>query len=54
MAINIGQANFKTILNDLSQTMFSLDVVNSSSDIVQEFKNVVNGIMEEIGKPNIC
>ncbi|KDP25563.1 hypothetical protein JCGZ_20719 [Jatropha curcas] len=53
VAIDIGQAAFKVMLNSLSSTVFSLDLSDSSSDIVREFKKAVRGIMDEAGKPNL-
>ncbi|XP_038687187.1 LOW QUALITY PROTEIN: geraniol 8-hydroxylase-like [Tripterygium wilfordii] len=51
--IDIGQAAFSTIVNLLSNTIFSVDLADSDSDIARMFKRVVNGIMEEAGKPNL-
>ncbi|XVE64956.1 hypothetical protein DITRI_Ditri07aG0143100 [Diplodiscus trichospermus] len=53
-AINIGQAAFETTINLLSNTIFSMDLVDPSSPIAQEFRKTVWGIMEEIGKPNLA
>ncbi|KAH9657651.1 cytochrome P450 family 76 subfamily C polypeptide 7 [Citrus sinensis] len=49
-AIDFGQAAFNTSLNLLSNTIFSIDVVDPSE---REFKDTVWGIMEEAGKPNL-
>ncbi|XP_022737737.1 geraniol 8-hydroxylase-like [Durio zibethinus] len=50
-AIDIGQAAFKTTLNFLSNTIFSINLADSS-DTAQEFREIVQGIEEELGKPN--
>ncbi|XP_050226889.1 geraniol 8-hydroxylase-like [Mercurialis annua] len=52
-AINIGEEAFKTTLNALSNTILSLDLTDSSSEKVREFKEVVRCIMDEAGKPNL-
>ncbi|XP_050226890.1 geraniol 8-hydroxylase-like [Mercurialis annua] len=54
VAIDIGQAAFKAMLNTLSSSVFSLDLTDSSSDTVREFKDVVRCIMDELGKPNLA
>ncbi|XP_058069880.1 geraniol 8-hydroxylase-like [Magnolia sinica] len=51
--VDIGRAAFVTTLNLLSNSIFSVDLVNPSSESVQEFKDAVHGIMEEAGKPNL-
>jgi hypothetical protein len=52
-AVDIGRAAFTTSLNLLSQTIFSVDLADPTSETVREFKETVSGIMEEIGKPNL-
>jgi len=52
-AVDIGNIAFKTSINLLSNTIFSLDLVNTS-DSVDDFKELVVNIMEECGKPNIA
>ena len=49
-AIDFGQAAFNTSLNLLSNTIFSIDLVDPNE---REFKDTVWGIMEEAGKPNL-
>ncbi|ESR36893.1 cytochrome P450 family 76 subfamily C polypeptide 7 [Citrus sinensis] len=49
-AIDVGQAAFNTSLNLLSNTIFSIDLVNPKE---REFKNIVCRIMEQAGKPNL-
>lgn len=49
-AIVIGQAVFNTSLNVLSNTIFSVDLVDPTA---REFKDIVWGIMTELGKPNL-
>jgi len=51
-AVDIGNMAFKTSINFLSNTIFSLDLVDSS-DSVCDFKELAVNIMEECGKPNI-
>ncbi|OMO78013.1 Cytochrome P450 [Corchorus olitorius] len=53
-AINIGQAAFNTTINLLSNTIFSMALVDPNSPTAQEFKETVSGIMEEAGKPNLA
>ncbi|KAK9277633.1 hypothetical protein L1049_007179 [Liquidambar formosana] len=52
-AIDISRAAFKTSLNFLSNTLFSVDFADPSSDRAREFKEVAWSIMEEVGKPNL-
>ncbi|KAI5351997.1 hypothetical protein L3X38_004888 [Prunus dulcis] len=51
-AVDIGRAAFKTTLNLLSGTIFSVDLADASSEMAREFKETVWGSMEEAGKPN--
>ncbi|XP_058730366.1 geraniol 8-hydroxylase-like [Vicia villosa] len=51
-AIDIGNMAFKTSINILSNTIYSLDLVESAGS-VGDFKELVVNIMEECGKPNI-
>ncbi|KAK5804677.1 hypothetical protein PVK06_032328 [Gossypium arboreum] len=53
-AVNIGQAAFDTTINLLSNTIFSMDLVDPNSSIAREFKETVCDIMVEIGKPNLA
>ncbi|WJX82443.1 unspecific monooxygenase [Trifolium repens] len=51
---DIGEVVFTTVLNSISNTLFSMDLAHSTPDEKsQEFKNIIWGIMEEAGKPNI-
>jgi hypothetical protein len=52
-AVNIGRLAFKTTINMLSNTIYSVDLV-SSSDIAGEFKELVRNIMKEVGRANIA
>lgn len=53
--VEIGGAIFTTLLNLLSNTFFSIDLVSHSSAAVsQEFKDVVWALMETNGKPNLA
>ncbi|PPR97192.1 hypothetical protein GOBAR_AA23486 [Gossypium barbadense] len=51
--INIGQAAFDTTINLLSNTVFSMDLVDPNSSIAREFKKTVCDIMVEAGKPKL-
>lgn len=51
-ALDIGKATFNTVLNSISNTLFSKDLVHYTSDKYQEFKEIISGITEEAGKPN--
>ncbi|TYH07096.1 hypothetical protein ES288_A08G205800v1 [Gossypium darwinii] len=50
-AIEIRQAAFKTTLSLISNTIFSIDLADSTHTS-EEFREIVRGIMEELGKPN--
>lgn len=52
-AVDIGQAAFRTSLNLLSNTIFSKDFTDPYQDSAKEFKELVNNIMVEAGKPNL-
>ncbi|KAL5715877.1 unspecific monooxygenase [Ranunculus cassubicifolius] len=52
-AVDIGQVAFSTVLNLISNTVFSVDFTHLDSSYAQEFKDVVWGIMEEAAKPNL-
>lgn len=54
VAIDVGKAAFSTILNLLSNAIFSVDLVDPGSGSVNEFKELVWNMMEEIGKPNLA
>ncbi|KAM7510310.1 hypothetical protein LguiB_009185 [Lonicera macranthoides] len=51
--VDIGQAGFRTSLNLLSNTIFSLDLTDPFKDSAKEFKELVWNIMAEAGKPNL-
>ncbi|KAK8495828.1 hypothetical protein V6N11_009612 [Hibiscus sabdariffa] len=53
-AINIGQAAFDATINLLSNTIFSVDLVDPNSSTAREFKKTVREIMIEVGKPNLA
>ena len=52
--VNIGREAFRTSLNLLSNTIFSVDLVDPISETTQEFKELVRGVREEAGKPNMA
>ncbi|KAM7507019.1 hypothetical protein LguiA_017472 [Lonicera macranthoides] len=51
--VDIGQAGFRTSLNLLSNTIFSMDLTDPFKDSAKEFKELVWNIMAEAGKPNL-
>ncbi|KAI9076640.1 hypothetical protein K1719_041405 [Acacia pycnantha] len=52
-AVDIGKVAFKTTLNLLSNTIFSVDLVQSAGT-AGEFRETVAGIMKELGAPNVA
>ncbi|KAG2681344.1 hypothetical protein I3760_11G140400 [Carya illinoinensis] len=52
-AINIGRLVFGTTLSLLSNTMFSVDLIDKRSNSIQELKEHVGTILELLGKPNV-
>lgn len=52
-AVDLGRLVFATTLNLLSNTIFSVDLADPSSELAKEFKKYVRGIFEEAGKPNL-
>jgi cytochrome P450 len=52
--VDIGRAAFKTALNLLSNTIFSVDLADPNSNTAREFKEIVWNVMEEAGKPNLA
>lgn len=51
--VDIGRVAFATALNLLSNTIFSIDMVDPDFETAQEFKDLVWRIMEDAGKPNL-
>ncbi|KAK0581329.1 hypothetical protein LWI29_012499 [Acer saccharum] len=52
--VAIGQAAFTTVMNSVSNTLFSTDLARYQSDQSQDFNDLVYGVMEEVGTPNIA
>ncbi|KAK7349605.1 hypothetical protein VNO77_07094 [Canavalia gladiata] len=52
-ALDIGKASFTTVLNSISNTLFSMDLGHYTSAKSQEFKDIIWAIMEEAGRPNV-
>ncbi|KAM7507010.1 hypothetical protein LguiA_017463 [Lonicera macranthoides] len=52
-SVDIGQAGFRTSLNLLSNTIFSMDLIDPFENSAKEFKELVWNIMVEAGKPNM-
>ncbi|XP_004496400.1 geraniol 8-hydroxylase-like [Cicer arietinum] len=53
-SVNIGEVAFATMLNLVSNTVFSEDMVDSEFESAGEFKELVWRIMEDAGKVNVC
>jgi cytochrome P450 len=53
-AVDIGRAAFTTSLNAISSTLFSKDLADYSSTASQEFLEILLGITEEAGRPNVA
>uniref|UniRef100_A0A7N2MEC7 Cytochrome P450 n=1 Tax=Quercus lobata TaxID=97700 RepID=A0A7N2MEC7_QUELO len=52
--VDIGRVAFITVLNTISNTFFSIDLAQYSSNLQsQEFQDLIFGIMELLGKSNI-
>ncbi|XP_013467818.2 geraniol 8-hydroxylase [Medicago truncatula] len=51
-AVDVEKAAFKTLLNVLSNTFFSMDFVNSAGE-TDEYKDIVESLMTAIGTPNL-
>lgn len=51
-AVDIGKAAFKTSLNFLSNTFFSMDFVNSAGE-TDEYKGIIENLVTAIGTPNL-
>ncbi|KAK7841682.1 geraniol 8-hydroxylase [Quercus suber] len=45
---------FTTVLNSISSTFFSMDLAQYDSNFSQEFRDIVCGVAEEVGRPNIA
>ncbi|PQQ16312.1 geraniol 8-hydroxylase-like [Prunus yedoensis var. nudiflora] len=52
--VEVGRAAFKTTLNLMSRTVFSVDLADPNSERAREFKELVWSIMKEIAKPNLA
>ncbi|PKU83147.1 geraniol 8-hydroxylase-like [Dendrobium catenatum] len=52
-AVHIARAAFSTVLNLISTTILSTDMVDFKSNSAQELKDTMWGLMEEAGRPNI-
>ncbi|XP_047333566.1 geraniol 8-hydroxylase-like [Impatiens glandulifera] len=53
VTVNVGQAAFRTSLNVLSNTLFSVDLAGTEGDEACDFKDLVWNVMVEAGKPNL-
>ncbi|CAJ1949379.1 unnamed protein product [Sphenostylis stenocarpa] len=54
LPIDIGETAFTTVLNSISNTLFSVDLASYSSGISQKFRNVISSVLAEASKPNIA
>ncbi|KAI8542240.1 hypothetical protein RHMOL_Rhmol08G0123100 [Rhododendron molle] len=54
VAVDIGSAVFKTSLNLVSNTIFSIDMADPTQDSVKQFRHLIWQIMVEVGKPNLA
>ncbi|KAE8688446.1 hypothetical protein F3Y22_tig00110986pilonHSYRG00029 [Hibiscus syriacus] len=52
-AINVGQAAFDASINLLSNTIFSIDLVDPNSSYAQEFKKTVSDMNHEAGEDGL-
>ncbi|KAK7814619.1 ferruginol synthase, partial [Quercus suber] len=52
--IDIGRLVFTTVLNSISNTFFSMDLAQYDSNLSQEFRDLVCGVADEAGRPNIA
>lgn len=52
--LNIGQAAFNVILNSMSRAFFSEDLSDGKAEGDQEFKELIRGMMELSGEPNLA
>lgn len=53
-AIDIGETAFTTVLNSISNTLFSTDMASYTSGSSQKFRNVISLMLAEATKPNIA
>ncbi|XP_065864840.1 cytochrome P450 76T24-like [Euphorbia lathyris] len=53
-AIDIGQATFTTVMNQLSNTFFSIDIASYNSNVSLRFHDAIVDIVKELGKPNFA
>lgn len=51
-AVDVGKAAFKTTVNLLSNTFFSVDFVHSAKE-AGEYKEIIVSILKEVGVPNV-
>jgi Cytochrome P450 len=51
--VEIGSAAFTTTVNLLSRTLFSTDFASLDSDSSQEFKKLMEQVLELVGAPNV-
>lgn len=52
-ALDIGRLVFVTTMNLLSNTMFSVDIIDPKSNTIEELKELIGRIMLLAGKPNV-
>ncbi|KAL0012710.1 hypothetical protein SO802_007818 [Lithocarpus litseifolius] len=52
--IDIGRVVFTTVLNSISNLLFSIDLAQYDSNLSQEFRDLLCGLAKEAGRPNIA
>ncbi|XP_057435521.1 cytochrome P450 76T24-like [Lotus japonicus] len=53
--LDLSEAIFSTVLNSISNTLFSMDLSHTTSDEKsREFKSIIEGAMGDAGKPNVA
>ncbi|KAL0896345.1 hypothetical protein Bca101_080306 [Brassica carinata] len=53
-AVDISRASFVTVVNIISNILFSVDLGNYDSSRSSDFQDMVIGVMESIGKPDLA
>lgn len=51
--VDVGAAAFGLSLNLMSCSIWSMDLADTNSEMVIQFKSTFRGVLEEYGKPNI-
>ncbi|KAA0042824.1 geraniol 8-hydroxylase-like [Cucumis melo var. makuwa] len=51
--VDVGRTLFSMALNLISYSIWSMDLVDTDSEMIKEFKTTLRGSLEEMGRPNI-